>query len=84
MQKSNRNKTITLEESERATLKTQIIQSIVHSIALDTIKNRIIAGDIFAIAQYLPAQSVDLLIVDPPYNLNKNFGSMRFKKIFYR
>ena len=56
MQKSNRNKTITLEESERATLKTQIIQSIAHNIALDTIKNRIIAGDIFAIAQYLPAQ----------------------------
>ena len=80
MQKSNRNKTITLEESERATLKTQIIQNIAHNIALDTIKNRIIAGDIFAIAQYLPVQSVDLLIVDPPYNLNKNFGSMRFKK----
>ena len=56
MQKSNRNKTITLEESEQAKLKTQIIQSIVHNIALDTIKNRIISGDIFAIAQYLPAQ----------------------------
>lgn len=36
-------------------------------------------GDCLALAPHLPPQSVDLLFLDPPYDLDKQFGSLRFK-----
>jgi site-specific DNA-methyltransferase (adenine-specific) len=36
--------------------------------------NRIIIGDCIEEMSKLPDESVDLIIADPPYNLNKNFG----------
>ena len=41
--------------------------------------NQVFIGDTFNILPHLPAQSVDLLIVDPPYNLSKTFGESGFK-----
>lgn len=43
-------------------------------------KDIIINGDTFDVLPHIPNDSVDLLIVDPPYNLNKKFGGMNFKK----
>jgi len=43
--------------------------------------NSIIHGDFFKIANQLPSKSVDLLIVDPPYNLGKKFGTSEFRKM---
>lgn len=40
----------------------------------------IINGDTFEILPFIEDKSVDLLIVDPPYNLTKKFGGMNFKK----
>ena len=36
-------------------------------------------GDYKDWVTFLPSASVDLLILDPPYNLTKSFGSLRFK-----
>jgi site-specific DNA-methyltransferase (adenine-specific) len=44
-------------------------------------ENMIIHGDAFDILETLPNSFVDLLIVDPPYNLNKLYGSQAFKKM---
>ena len=44
------------------------------------IENKIINQDTFEIFDFLPDNFVDLLILDPPYNLNKNFKSTSFKK----
>ena len=41
----------------------------------------IVSGDAFTALQVVKEQSVDLLIVDPPYNLCKDFGGNRFKKL---
>jgi site-specific DNA-methyltransferase (adenine-specific) len=41
----------------------------------------IIHNDAFDILRALPAHYVDLLIVDPPYNLSKVYGSKSFKKM---
>ncbi len=41
---------------------------------------QLIAGDFFQIAAYLPRQFIDLLILDPPYNLTKDFNGNRFRK----
>ena len=40
----------------------------------------IINGDTFEILPFIEDKSVDLLVVDPPYNLTKKFGGMDFKK----
>ena len=43
-------------------------------------ENIIINGDTFEILPFIKDKSVDLLVVDPPYNLTKRFGGMNFKK----
>jgi site-specific DNA-methyltransferase (adenine-specific) len=40
----------------------------------------LICGDAFSVLPKLPKQSIDLLFADPPYNLNKSFGSERFRE----
>ncbi len=41
---------------------------------------QLIAGDFFEIAAYLPRQFIDLLILDPPYNLTRDFNGNCFRK----
>ncbi len=38
-------------------------------------KNKIYSGDCVKLMKNLPDNSVDLIIIDPPYNLNKDFGN---------
>lgn len=40
----------------------------------DQLLDRIIHQDLFEILDWLPANFVDLLFIDPPYNLTKSFG----------
>jgi len=49
--------------------------------AITSIINKIILGDCFSVLSKLPSGFVDILIVDPPYNLNKTYGASRFKKM---
>ena len=43
-------------------------------------KNCTVIGDTFSALEKISDNSIDLLIVDPPYNLNKNFHGEKFKK----
>ena len=60
-----------------------------HSIKLlakvssDFVLNKVILQDALQAIDFLPPKSVDLMIVDPPYNLTKNFGSKTFKEMDY-
>ena len=49
--------------------------------SIDEIINKTICGDTFEVVKFLPIKFVDLLIVDPPYNLDKEFGAGKFKKM---
>ena len=42
--------------------------------------NKTIIGDFFEAIQIIPNESVDLLIVDPPYNLTKEYHGNRYAK----
>jgi len=42
---------------------------------ITTLKNKIIKGDCLDLFKDLPDETVDLIIIDPPYNLNKDFGN---------
>ena len=73
------NRTITLSTKEKNRYQKDLIQ-ISGPAAVDAVENKIINQDIFEILDFLPRQFVDLLILDPPYNLNKTFKSRSFKK----
>ncbi len=45
-----------------------------------SIMNRTICSDLFAVIDRLPASFVDLLVIDPPYNLYKDFHGLRFSQ----
>ena len=47
----------------------------------DQIKDRIIRGDLFRTASLLPSGFADLVIADPPYNLDKTFSSVKFSRM---
>ena len=74
-----RNRTITVDESEKAHLLAQTM-SLTSLMSYGSLRNRIIHQDFFACHTFLPDDFVDLMIVDPPYNLNKRFGVSAFKK----
>ena len=76
-QRAERNRTITLSDAEikqyaglcdGACSVTQPVDMIIHD-------------DAFNVLYTLPGSFVDLLIVDPPYNLSKVYGSESFKKM---
>ena len=74
--RAKNNRTTYVTENEKKILKKRIIYS-------DNIKqdflNSTINGDLDVIASKLPSEFVDLLFIDPPYNLNKDFGNNKFK-----
>ena len=75
--KSVRNKTIdfTLEQSKK------YLDRCVKPENLSTFQTSVtVMGDLFSAIKNVKDESVDLLIVDPPYNLNKNFHGLNFKK----
>jgi site-specific DNA-methyltransferase (adenine-specific) len=78
--RASRNRTVTISENERDSLKKRLFYPNKEKLSLSQIVNKTICGDLFAIMDLLPDQFVDLLIIDPPYNLNKNFHGFKFSK----
>ena len=73
-----RNRTLTCSESEIAELSKKLIH-LSQMADIDSITNRIIHQDFAEAIAYLPQGFVDLLIIDPPYNLTKNYNGQVFK-----
>lgn len=79
-EKSKRNKTLTLTTEEEKMYCNRCL-SANSSFSSANIMNKTICGDTFQIIKKLPESFVDLLIVDPPYNLNKNFHGNKFSAL---
>lgn len=77
--KSQKNKTIDFNIDEKKYLENNIIL-VNKEVSIRDIKNKTIFGDTFKTLEYLPDKFVDLLIVDPPYNLTKNYHGNKFNK----
>ena len=75
-----RNRTITMDDADMIRLKKLLI-SLDNPITLSEIENKTIHQDIFEALDYLPDSFVDLVFVDPPYNLNKTFNATSFKEM---
>jgi len=75
-----RNKTITLNEEEIEAYASKAI-TLSQKAKLTDILNKTIFQDTFEALKLLPADFADLVIVDPPYNLTKKFGTKEFKSM---
>ncbi|NJK40689.1 MAG: site-specific DNA-methyltransferase [Acaryochloridaceae cyanobacterium SU_2_1] len=78
-ERAPRNQTITLNSQEQRKYKKRLLQ-LDQPVELPDILNRTIHQDLFEVIDFLPKQTIDLLFIDPPYNLNKTFNTHRFKK----
>lgn len=83
-QRAERNKTLTVSSEEYDELlkqlivlddKTQLIE--------ENILNVTINADLFKALDKLPKAIADLIIIDPPYNLDKDFNGFKFKSVDY-
>lgn len=75
-----RNKTIFLSNEEIDLYSSRSI-TLQKKAKLTDIMDKTIYQDTFEALPYLPANFADLVIVDPPYNLTKKFGTKEFKSM---
>lgn len=78
--RAGRNRTITLTDSERLEYSRKLLRPDA-PLSVSDITDRTINADLLSIIGYLPDSFVDLLIIDPPYNLSKDFGTEKFKRM---
>lgn len=78
-QRAPRNRTISLTAADRKRFLKKLV-------SLESLPDRpiplnsTICGDYRELVPFLPKASVDLMILDPPYNLDKNFNGSRFSR----
>ncbi|MDZ4231120.1 MAG: DNA methyltransferase [Dehalococcoidales bacterium] len=73
------NRTLTLSDEERGIYRRSLLK-VGGALSPEQVLNRVINQDIFEVIDFLPSGFVDLLFVDPPYNLSKTFGGASFKQ----
>ena len=78
-EKAPRNKTLELSAKEINAYAKRAIK-LNFKASLDYVENQVIHQDTLKTLDFLPDNSVDLIIADPPYNLTKIFGSSVFKE----
>lgn len=78
-ERAPRNRTLVIDESEKNQLMARTI-SLTRPHEIHEIENRLIHQDLLSCVDLLPDGFIDLLIIDPPYNLNKKFSTSSFSK----
>ncbi len=77
--KSKKNKTIDFSVEEGKTFLSQCIK-LDKKVSVSAIENKTIFGDCFSVMEKLPKEFIDLAIIDPPYNLSKNYAGLSFNR----
>jgi site-specific DNA-methyltransferase (adenine-specific) len=75
-----RNRTLTLSGSEYDQYRSRLLFLREKELKVSDILNKTVCCDLFSILDTLPQSFVDLLVIDPPYNLDKNFEGFKFSK----
>ena len=78
-QRAKRNKTITLTDEERSILRGEIVTP--QTFDANRWENCIVCADLLDIIDRIPDGIADLIIIDPPYNLSKDFNGLTFSAI---
>ena len=77
MEKSLRNQTLSCTPPEIAHYR-KLLKHIEYPVSCEQILDKIINQDSFSTFEYLPHNFVNLLFLDPPYNISKTFNSIYF------
>lgn len=76
-ERAHNNRTLSLSDDEILSLRKKLLTE--QNITADSdIVNKTLNGDIQKMLEYVPDNFANLIIIDPPYNLSKNFNGMRF------
>jgi len=76
-ERASNNRTLTINPEEISSLKEKLLTN--EKITNETnILNKTLNGDVLEMLKFVPNEFADLIIIDPPYNLSKNFNGMKF------
>lgn len=75
--RAGRNRTITLNSDEEKFFSEKLVKLSSKS-SLSEIECKTINQDLFEVVDHLPNSFIDLLFIDPPYNLDKSFNGTKF------
>jgi site-specific DNA-methyltransferase (adenine-specific) len=79
-ERADRNRTLTIDSAEQARLSAKLFRPDGQGqLSKDAIEGLTICSDLFAVIPNLPTAFADLIIIDPPYNLTKDFNGIQFK-----
>lgn len=84
--RAERNRTLTLSDDEIPVLKERILTfgekfDFSRKLEENEFLNRTLNGDSLQILECLPDSFADLIIIDPPYNLSKDFNGFQFNSM---
>jgi len=74
------NRTLRLDKEEIKKYSAEIIK-LAKPAKINSLVNKVINQDIFEVIGLLPDNFVDLLFIDPPYNITKKFNRVSFKEM---
>lgn len=77
--RAKRNRTLTVSADEAPTLEPLI--SVADDLRTDFRDDMIVNADLFDCLDLFPDEHFDLIIIDPPYNLDKNFHGHKFSSM---
>lgn len=77
--RAGRNKTITITDEERRVLRQHICSA--QAFDAEHWENSIVCADLLEVIDRVPDGIADLIIIDPPYNLAKDFNGLAFSAI---
>ena len=78
--RADRNRTLTVTDDEREKYINNLFDiTDIQTVELDQIINKTINSDLIINLEKLPKGFADLIIIDPPYNLDKDFHGFKFK-----
>lgn len=78
--KAIRNRTLTINDEDRKIYSSHITKE--NSLNSNSnFENKIINADLMNIIDLIPNDFANLIIIDPPYNINKNFKDLSFKSM---
>ena len=77
--KSSRNKTLKVSEEDVKFYSEKLL--LADAISPSNYINKTILGNTLAVLEKLPDEFADLIIIDPPYNLTKDFNKIKFKSL---
>jgi site-specific DNA-methyltransferase (adenine-specific) len=78
--RADRNRTLTLSAADQAVISSRLLRPEGDSqLGVAELMDTTVHSDLLDILPRMPAAFADLIIIDPPYNLSKDFNGMKFK-----